>query len=43
MSPLVWWVFWWSFLSALYERPPSAQIVNLDDWRHDHPPEGRAA
>lgn len=43
MMPLCWYVFWLSFLSALYEpRRPSAQIVNLDDYR---PPRsnGRAA
>jgi hypothetical protein len=40
MTPLHWWVFWLSFLSSLYERRPTAQIVNLDDYR---PPAGRAA
>lgn len=41
MTPLHWWVFWWSFLSALYEpRRPSAQIIVLDDYR---PPTDRRA
>jgi hypothetical protein len=40
MSPLCWYVFWLSFLSSLYERRPSAQIVNLDDYR---PPTDRRA
>jgi hypothetical protein len=40
MSVLCWWVFWWSFLSSLYEPRPTAQIIVLDDYR---PPAGRAA
>lgn len=40
MMPLVWYVFWLSFLSALYEPRPSAQIVVLDDYR---PPTDRRA
>jgi hypothetical protein len=43
MTALCWWVFWWSFLSGLYERPPSAQVFVLDDYRPVPPTDRRAA
>ncbi len=43
MTGLMILAFWAQFWATFWERRPSAEVINLADWRRDHPRHGEAA